>query len=129
MQTDTDIKSETYRFYLHCFCDLLFYGGRDANRLAGEIIAKTGNLQGLADPDVAWISRWMKIAWNTESLVSLGADDPQLVRINNQWKPIQAYYAVYAAAEAASYVLDGVLFSPQSLGRVALNLFPSRILA
>lgn len=61
----------------------------------------------MGDFDHAWVERFLKIAWNTEFILSAGANDPELVRINNQWSPIQAYYAIYACGEALAYVLDG----------------------
>jgi len=57
--------------------------------------------------DKAWIDRFVKIAWNTEYLLCMGPDDPELIRISNQWTPVQAYFSVYACSEAVAYAIDG----------------------
>jgi hypothetical protein len=75
--------------------------------LGTAILERTKSLQGMPSADEQWLQRFLKIAWNTEFLLSVGADDAELLRINNQWTPIQCYYAVYAGAEAAGYALDG----------------------
>lgn len=104
---EPEIKFETYRYYLDCFRSYLqnLYGSwRDFGRVA---IKHSNKIQGSVDFDKQWIERHLKIAWNTEYLTSVGFNDYELLRINNQWLPIQCYYAVYGAAEALSYVLDG----------------------
>ena len=106
-QTDTEIKFETYRFYLQSICGAIHNEHRTSKQLGLECLRRTQRLQVLKNFDMDWIERWMKIAWNTEYLLSVGSDDPELIRISNQWKPIQQYYAVYACTEAAAYVLDG----------------------
>jgi hypothetical protein len=69
------------------------------------------------------------MAWNTEYLISVDVGDPDLVRINNQWLPIQAYYAVYSACEAMTYAVDGaVAQGHQKALRKASAFFVNRAL-
>jgi hypothetical protein len=107
--SDADRAFETYRFYLVCFQHVMTQQHGDWGSFGGACAEATKKLQGLRDLDLLWIERWLKIAWNTEYLltVALEMTDPNALRISNQWVPIQAYYAVYAASEAASYALDG----------------------
>lgn len=57
----------------------------------------------------AWVERYLPIAWNTEFLIHQAPkNDPSLLRIANHWLPVQAYYALYCAAEALGAVLDSV---------------------
>lgn len=106
-RTDNEIKFETYRYYLHCIesCMRAQYG--DWERFVKFLNERTKTMQGFANPDRDWVARFLKIAWNTEYLLFEGPDDPELIRMNNQWKPIQAYYALYSCAEAAGYLIDG----------------------
>lgn len=107
LERDLQIKFETYRFYLRCIKDVISAGRPKRHDLAMEIISSSSNIQGIRGFDASWIERWMKIAWNTEYVLAFGGDDPELARINNQWKPIQAYYSVYAASEAVGHAIDG----------------------
>jgi hypothetical protein len=107
--TDAERAFDTYRFYLICARDLLVRQHKEWKSFGKECLVATQKLQGMIDVDEAWIARWLKIAWNTEYLltVALESQDINLLRISNQWVPIQAYYAVYAGSEAAAYALDG----------------------
>jgi len=106
-ESETEIKFETYRFYLQSIREVINSQWNSWQDLAGEYLDKQRRLQGISSFDDKWVERWMKIGWNTEYLLSVGSEDSELLRINNQWKPIQAYYAVYACSEAAAYVIDG----------------------
>ncbi len=105
--SEIDIKFETYRFYLESFCRQIDIEYRTWENFLEKCLDQSKRLQGFHGFDEAWVKRWMKIAWNTEYLMEESIDDYELVRFNNQWKPIQSYYSVYAACEAAAYVLDG----------------------
>ena len=106
-QNETEIKFETYRFYLQCICEYLRQEYDTWSKFGERCLEATRRLHEMRCFDDGWIKRFMKISWNTEYLLSVGADDPELMRINNQWKPIQSYYTVYACSEALAYVLDG----------------------
>ena len=103
---DSEIKFETYRFYLQCICDYLREKYTNWKTFGRECFRHTQTLKGMRSFDEHWIERFMKISWNTEYLLSANAGDPELMRINNQWTPIQCYYTVYAACEAVAYALD-----------------------
>ncbi len=105
--SDVEIKFETYRFYLESIYRQIEKEYPDWSLFCRKCIKETNNLKGFSGFDESWVKRWMKIAWNTEYLMKETTDDYELIRFNNQWKPIQSYYSVYAASEAASYVLDG----------------------
>lgn len=104
--TNAEIAFETYRYYLESICQCIYEYGRWTD-FGTAVLAKTESLQRMDSPDLEWIDRFLKIAWNTEFLISFGSTDSNLLRFSNQWTPIQCYYAVYGAAEAASYVIDG----------------------
>lgn len=107
--SEAAVKFETYRFYLQCFHDYLKdeYGGW--KKFGRDCMKRTQCLKDMGMFDHTWIERWMKICWNTEYIMTTGGDkkDVELMRINNQWMPIQCYYAIYAAAEALAYAIDG----------------------
>ena len=106
-RTESEVKFETYRYYLECFREYLRQEHSDWQAFARKVLKHTQRVQPLKDFDISWLERFLKIAWNTEYLLSVGSGDTELLRINNQWAPIQCYYAVYAGAEAMSHVIDG----------------------
>ena len=107
VRDESAVKFETYRNYLARVCEYLDeqYGAWEV--FAGKCYDKTRPLQARPTSDVVWIERFLQNAWNTETLLGEQPDDAELIRINNQWLPIQAYYAVYAAAEAAVAAING----------------------
>lgn len=106
LSSEKEIKFETYRFYLQCTHDFLIEKYGDWRAFGKQCIKQTQRFSAMSAFDNSWIERWMKISWNTEYLMSVGADDPELMRINNQWAPIQCYYCIYACTEAVAYILD-----------------------
>ena len=109
LSTTSGIKFETYRFYLACFRDHLLMEYKDLPGFIAkspELLASVKSSQSI---DPAPIEPHLRIAWNTEFLLSIDHGDPDIVRINNQWATIQAYYAVYSGLEALAYALDGHL--------------------
>ena len=106
-QNEIGIKFETYRFYLESIANQIDIEYSSLENFCQIVIDHTQNIQGYHGFNESWIKRWMKICWNTEFLMEEKTDDIELIRFNNQWKPIQSYYAVYAACEAVAYVLDG----------------------
>lgn len=101
------IKFDTYRFYLECIADYINHEYGDLHQFGIRCLENTRKLRLFNGFDSAWVERFLKIAWNTEYLLSISTGKPELMRISNQWIPIQTYYAVYAACEATGYVLDG----------------------
>jgi hypothetical protein len=59
------------------------------------------------------LKRFLSIAWSTELVATINdKQHPILLRVNNHWKPIQAYYAIYSLGEAVVYALENS--SPES---------------
>ncbi|MBI3607040.1 MAG: hypothetical protein HY207_03630 [Nitrospirae bacterium] len=107
-EVEARIKFTTYLGYLRFFSQHLYDEyGTEWKSFAERCIAKSASTALCPNVDRKWLERFLKISWNTEFLLFSGPREPELMRINNQWVPIQAYYAVYAAAEAFAYVLDG----------------------
>lgn len=54
-----------------------------------------------------YIKRFLFLGWNTECLVKINdtLPDVELLRVNNQWKPIQVYYSIYSLCEATHYAI------------------------
>jgi hypothetical protein len=53
----------------------------------------------LKPEEISLIKHHLIIAWNTEYLCTYNdgrGTDSELLRVNNQWKPIQAYYSIYS---------------------------------
>jgi hypothetical protein len=68
----------------------------------------TRRLQGASAIDLRYVERFMRLAWNTEYLLHASdSGDAEIQRLSNHWAPVQAYYAVYCACEAAGYIIDG----------------------
>jgi hypothetical protein len=84
-----------------------------------KALDSTRKLQG--DPSLGRhrVRRFLRLAWNTEYLLSAGGDEPEMLRLANHWAPVQGYYAVYCTAEAAAYALNG---SPPGSHRKALRV-------
>jgi|SRR5690625_170328 len=77
-------------------------------RYGDACVLATRRLQGIRDPDMYWVGRFLKLAWNTEFLLHASdTRDPEIQRLNNHWAPVQAYYAIYCGCEAVAYLLDG----------------------
>ena len=100
-------RFETYRNYLQRFCSLSRSEHPTWLTLAQACVAGTQALQPVGSLDASWVRRFMGIAWNTECLLNSVPEGADLLRVHNAWLPVQAYYTVYAAAEALSYVIDG----------------------
>jgi phosphopantetheinyl transferase (holo-ACP synthase) len=105
--SEIEIKFETYRYYLDSICSQIEQEYTAWRLFCKFCLKETNSLQGISGLDEAWVKRWMKIAWNTEYLMRENTEEYELIRFNNQWKPIQSYNTVYAASEAVAYVLDG----------------------
>jgi len=103
-----EIKFETYRFYLKCIVDFLRDEYNEWESFGEKAIERSQGLKRFSNPDQGYLNRFLKNAWNTEYIASNARFiDIDSVKINNQWKPIQVYYAIYTAGEALSYLVDG----------------------
>jgi len=106
-RTDDLIRFDTYRFYLHSVCAFLSDEHNAWDAFARQWLLEAAKLPPLTTIDEKWIARFLKLSWNTEYLLAQKIDDVELARVSNQWLPVQAYYAVYSAAEALAYSIDG----------------------
>jgi len=108
LDSDIDKKFETYRLYLRNICDYLISTYGEWRVFGNFVIDKFTTIQPIHTSEVNYIERFLKLAWNTEYLGCRELiDDISIVRINNHWKLIQIYYAIYSAGEALSYLIDG----------------------
>jgi len=107
LSTASGIKFETYRFYLVCVRDYLLAQHKDLPSFIAASPKLLSQVKPAKNLDPLPIEPFLRIAWNTEFLLSIDHGDPNIVRINNQWAPIQSYYAVYSALEALAYSIDG----------------------
>jgi len=108
LSTISGKKFETYRFYLKCICDFLISEYNNLPEFISYCVSSTSRVSRLLNLDSDEINKKLRIAWNTEYLLSIDHGDPEITRINNQWTPIQAYYAVYSGLDALSYGINGV---------------------
>lgn len=106
-RTDDQLRFDTYRFYLRSFANHLSESHGDWETFGKMWAAKVSSLSVNTSLDNEWLARFLKLAWNTEHLLTLEIPDVEMARISNQWLPVQAYYAVYSAAEAFAYCIDG----------------------
>lgn len=113
-QADGDAQRvfQTYLNYLEAFRDALRSDFESWPGYCGACLHATRKLQG-GVTDEGWPARYLPLAWNTEYLLHRAPlESTDVLRIANHWLPVQAYYAVYCASEAAGFVLDGS--APQS---------------
>ncbi len=104
--TETDIKFDVYRFYLECIRDYIV---KKYSSYTDFAIFSWDNItfNKLSGFDEKLIKRFLYICWNTEHLSRLNdRKEIDLLKINNHWKPIQSYYAIYSAGEALAYLID-----------------------
>lgn len=104
-----ELKFDVYQRYLENITTFIGkqYGSLDSYI---QFIKSKTNLLRKRDItyDISYIQRFLYISWNTEYLLSFNdhSTNTDILRINNQWKPIQAYYSIYASAETAIYCID-----------------------
>lgn len=107
LSTISGKKFETYRYYLKCICLYLSSEYSNLPSFIQYCYEKTRSIKLLKSLDPIEIERYLRIAWNTEFLLTIDYGDPEITRINNQWTPIQAYYSIYSGLEALSYGVNG----------------------
>src|SRR3990172_8823798 len=90
-QSQPEIKFETYRFYLDCLCRFCALQFGDWTSFVQQCAQASSGVRVMRSYDSAYIERLLRIAWNTQWLLEAPPSDIHLIRINNQWAPIQAY--------------------------------------
>ena len=94
----------TYRNYLECFGKFLQDKYSNPSALFTQLNVRPATFE----IDEKVVRRFLFIAWNTEYLSSLNdSQKVEILKTNNQWKPIQIYYAAYSLGEAVSLLIDG----------------------
>lgn len=106
-RSDDQVRFDTYRFYLRSFASFLTDVHADWEMFGRAWASRVKQRPRMSTVDEDWLRRFLRLAWNTEHLLSIDAPDVEMARVSNQWLPVQAYYAVYSAAEAFTYCLDG----------------------
>lgn len=109
-EKDEEIKFHVYSNYLTQIVNYILREYEGAEGLYQRSLGVTNKIQGNGSHlDLNYIKRFLTIGWNTEYLLSYNDDtkNPDILRINNQWKPIQAYYSIYSIAESIVYAMSG----------------------
>lgn len=77
------------------------------NKFLAAVAQNTSSMKGGNGFSLEYIKRFLFLGWNTECLVKINDSlpDVELLRINNQWKPIQVYYSIYSVCEATYHAL------------------------
>ena len=103
-----ELRFDVYEYYLENWVDFINQKYKNFDNYIKFVIDKTRTVQGRKNIDTSYLKRFLFIGWNTEYLLSYNdkGANTDILRINNQWKPIQAYYSVYSLAESAIYCLD-----------------------
>ena len=72
--TGAEKAFETYRFYLVCVQRILTAEHKHWETFGEECFHRTKTLQGMKTVDQTWVGRWLKIAWNTEHLLTVALE-------------------------------------------------------
>jgi hypothetical protein len=103
---EAEKKFQTYLNYLRQFNQYIeqeYGSGPDLARITWKNLSK---IQGTKEYDKKYLEKSLRLAWNTETIAcSFGLGEPEALRVNNHWKPIQTYYAIYSLSEAVSHLL------------------------
>lgn len=107
-QSDDEFGFDVYQRYLNNLLKYVLTKYPTPNDLILAVKQNAQNLKQNNTLDLNYIQRMLIIAWNTEFLLFYNdkTKDTELLRVNNQWKPIQSYYSVYSLAEATLYCID-----------------------
>ena len=104
--TETDIKFDVYRNYLKLISQFI----KEKHNTQEDFVNflwQNIDLKELSGIDEKIMKRFLYIGWNTEFLSTLNdKKEVEFLKINNHWKPIQSYYAIYSIGEAVSFLID-----------------------
>lgn len=104
-----EVGFEVYLRYLKNFTSYIIKAYPKIDDLIANIWTNLSDVKYIKDfTDIKNLRRFLFIAWNTEYLLSVNDKnkDTEILRVNNQWKPIQAYYSVYSLSEAVILTID-----------------------
>lgn len=110
--TETPLKQEELKFgiyerYIENFSEYIRNTYKDSYELSKSVISVSKEKEVRENLDLSHIKRYLFISWNTEFLCSYNDINPdiEIVRISNQWKPIQSYYVVYTIAKSFLHLI------------------------
>ncbi len=108
---------QSYLFFLYHFRQLIWRGRGDTKpellqQIAASQVPLLANItvRALTGQDRAAIRKYVFTAWNSEAVARLPAGfDPEVLQFTNQWKPVQAYYAIYFHLVALHLAINGTV--------------------
>ncbi len=105
-EDEEEIAFDVYENYLENIISLI--NSKYKNRFITYLAKNTVNIKQNSSISNDYLKRFLFLGWNTECLVRINdsISDIELLRVNNQWKPIQVYYSIYSLCEAANYTLS-----------------------
>jgi hypothetical protein len=100
-----EVAFDIYENYLESTINLIKI--RYRTKFITAMVTYTKDIKPNTSLSIDYIKRFLFLGWNTECLVKINdaIPDVDLLRVNNQWKPIQVYYSIYSLCEAAYYSL------------------------
>ena len=125
-----EIAFDVYANYLNNWVSFIESRYKNYDYFIYDALAKTTKIQGNRGLDIEYIRRFLYLGWNTEDLVSVNdknISSSDIIRVNNQWKPIQVYYSIYSLSEAAAYSLVNVKTESHSKCLNNVSLFLKKI--
>lgn len=134
---DSPVESfKTHSNYIRAFAILV---GADSQKSTGliypELANKVVQSSCLANPPKATIDdrqvfSSLKNAWGTELLINIGrhfVDEPELVKLSNNWSTVQAYYVLYHSTQAVAVAKGNVRPKTHpTTQRIFYNLWAAR---
>ena len=107
-RTETEIKFDVYQNYLVYFKTFIEEKYNNPEELISFLLNQINLKKSAHSIKKDIIKKFLYIGWNTEFLSRINDKrEIELLRINNQWKPIQSYYAIYSIGEALNYLING----------------------
>lgn len=104
---ESEITFDVYQRYLENYTKYIKKKFKSQTALANNVLIQTNKIQSNKNLNIEFIKKFLFIGWNTECLIRLNDEQSsiEIIRVNNQWKPIQAYYSIYSISEARLYAL------------------------
>lgn len=104
-EDNDEIAFDVYENYLSNIIEFIRTTYR--NNFFPYVIKETSDIKVNSLISTDYLKRFLFLGWNTECLVKINdiRSDIDLLRVNNQWKPIQVYYSIYSLCEATNYSL------------------------
>ena len=125
-ETDEEVAFDVYENYLESIVEQI--KANYSIDFINSIATQTQTIKPNISLSVDYIKRFLFLGWNTECLVKINdaLPDVELLRINNQWKPIQVYYSIYSLCEATNYSLTSQKLESHSKCLKAMSEYLSK---